>query len=290
MLKQWLARWYRKLPLIRDVREIQAGLRDLKADLTAALAVRVQDLELARHPRYADPARLIRHQAQVSSQNGEDGIIHEIFRRIGTTSRIFAEVGVGDGRQNNTAFLVSQGWKGYWVDGDPGFLAALEREDLPTGTVQSRIALVTRENIADIFRQLGVPEEFDLLSVDIDQNTYYAWEGLRRFRPRVVVVEYNAAVPSDLAWKVRYRPDRTWDRTQNFGASLKAFEQLGREIGYSLVGCDFLGINAFFVRSDLTAGHFVEPFTAENHHEPPRYSLVHRRSHPPSILDRPGPA
>ena len=134
-----------------------------------------------------------------------------------------------------------------------------------------------------------MPKEFDLLSLDIDQNTYYAWEGLRSFRPRVVVVEYNAAIPPDVDWKVRYSSNRTWNGTQNFGASLKAFEILGRQFGYSLVGCDFFGVNAFFVRDDSLAGKFAEPFTSENQYEPPRYSMVHRRCHPPSILDRTNP-
>jgi hypothetical protein len=30
-------------------------------------------------------------------------------------------------------------------------------------------------------------------------------------------------------------------------------------------------VNAFFVRMDLAAGLFCDPFTAENHYEPPRY-------------------
>jgi hypothetical protein len=126
-------------------------------------------------------------------------------------------------------------------------------------------------------------------STDIDQNTYYAWEGLSGYRPRVVVVEYNGAVPPDVEWKVRYRSSRIWDGTQNFGASLKGYETLGRRFGYSLVGCDFVGTNAFFVRNDLTADKFAEPFTSENHYEPPRYWMAHRRSHPPAILDRINP-
>jgi hypothetical protein len=102
----------------------------------------------------------------------------------------------------------------------------------------------------------------------------------------VVVVEYNAVIPPGLDWKVRYAPDRVWDGSHNFGASLKAFELLGTQLGYSLVGCDFIGVNAFFVRSDLVADKFAAPFTAENHYEPPRYVFLHRRAHPVSILDR----
>jgi hypothetical protein len=112
------------------------------------------------------------------------------------------------------------------------------------------------------------------------------WEGLRDFRPRVVVVEYNSSLPADLDWKVNYDPLRTWDGTNNFGASLKAFEKLGISLGYSLVGCDFLGTNAFFVRDDLVAGKFASPFTAENHHEPLRSPSAYRRGRPLTILDR----
>ena len=290
MLRKILAKLYRRLPIIRELHVIRDQLGHLQGNLTAVQAIRLLDFELRHHPRYGDPRRLLGCQSQVCSQNGEDGIIHEIFRRIGTTTRIFAEVGVGDGCENNTAFLLSQGWTGFWIDGGSGFLQVLEnREDLQDDCLKYLVAFVSRENIVALFEQLGVPREIDLLSLDIDQNTYYAWEGLRSFRPRVVVVEYNAAIPPDVNWKVHYGSNRTWNGTQNFGASLKAFEMLGRELGYSLVGCDFVGCNAFFVRDDLLAGKFAEPFTSENHYEPPRYPMFHRRCHPPTILDRTNP-
>src|SRR5689334_21422346 len=38
--------------------------------------------EMAK-PRHADPRRLLRHGFKIYSQNDEDGIIQEIFRRIG---------------------------------------------------------------------------------------------------------------------------------------------------------------------------------------------------------------
>jgi hypothetical protein len=60
-------------------------------------------------------------------------------------------------------------------------------------------------------------------------------------------------------------------------------------MGYALVGCDFIGTNAFFVREELaTAERFAEPFTAENHHEPPRVAMLHRRHLAPgcSIVQR----
>jgi hypothetical protein len=57
------------------------------------------------------------------------------------------------------------------------------------------------------------------------------------------------------------------------GASLSALEKLGLRKGYSLVGCNITGSNAFFVRNELVSNQFDEPFTAENHYQPPRYFL-----------------
>jgi hypothetical protein len=266
-------------------------LEQVRAELEAVRtmeAARAQSLELERNPRYQEPGRLQRHAFQVNSQNGEDGIIREIFRRIGTTGRLFVEVGVGDGTENNTAFLLAQGWRGFWIDGRDEFLVRLAaRPDLQDGCLKTLVARVDRDNAAGLFRELGVPAEFDLLSLDIDQNSHYAWEGLHGFSPRVVVIEYNAAIPPDLDWQARYAAGRDWDYSQNFGAGLKALEKLGSRLGYCLVGCDFCGVNAFFVRHDLVKDRFAEPFTAENHYEPPRYpALLHRRGHPRAILDR----
>lgn len=229
---------------------------------------------LAHDPRYADPMRLLRHEARSFSQNGEDGIIAEIFRRISPASRTFVEIGVGNGLENNTALLLAQGWSGWWVEGGRRNLEQIEsnlRGPIRAGSLRIAPAMVTAENIVGVLSGLGVPAEFDLLSIDIDRNTYWVWAALKGLRPRVVVIEYNSIYPPTVDWKVEYRADLSWNGSTYFGASLKALELLGRELGYALVGCDLTGINAFFVRGDLCAGKFAEPFTAENHYEPPRY-------------------
>ena len=279
---------YRSLPVIRELFQIRDSIRHRLSMLQMAEFMNTWELALDQHPRYSQPLRLQRHSFQVNSQSGEDGIIREIFRRIGVGNRVFVELGVGDGLENNTAFLLSQGWRGFWIDGSGGFLQTLSSKGIGPERVQGRAASITRENAAALLSQLGVPEEFDLLSIDIDQNTYYVWQALRGYRPRVAAIEYNAALPPDLDWKVTYGANRMWDGTVNFGASLKALELLGRELGYSLVGCDLAGTNAFFVRNDLVGDHFAAPFTAENHHEPVRYALLQTRGHARTILDQNG--
>jgi hypothetical protein len=246
----------------------------------------IQALDIIRksHPRYQDPLRLIPHGSQHFSQNYEDGMIAEIFRRIGVKHRTFLEIGVGDGAENNTTCLLLKGWQGWWIDGGAAEVASIQRRLLTMPETALRLtvrqALVSPGNARELLAQLRVPNEVDIFSLDIDQDTFHIWAALDDFRPRIVVVEYNSAIPPDTTWIHPYETGNCWNYTQAFGASLKAFETLGRGYGYSLVGCDLTGINAFFVRDDLVGEHFAAPFTAENHYEPPRYGLTYRWAHP----------
>lgn len=286
-MKEWLRSFYNRLPLVRDLQAIRAELVYKKPhERLAASATLIQTLEAlkAGNERYRDPRRLLAHGAQYWSQNYEDGMIAEIFRRIGTTSKTFLEIGVGNGAENNTTLLLSAGWKGWWIEADPACCDSISKQlrTMPEAAqrLQVKQAFVSPENINGLLAEMAVPQEVDIFSLDIDLNTYHIWAALTAFRPRVVVVEYNAAFPPDQAWIHPLQADGTWDYTQAFGASLKAYEMLGSRFGYSLVGCDLTGINAFFVRNDLVKNLFSGPFTSENHYEPPRYYLWYRFAHP----------
>lgn len=87
--------------------------------------------------------------------------------------------------------------------------------------------------------------------------------------------------------EVDYHPELSWNETVYFGASLKAFELLGREFEFRLVGCELHAVNAFFVREDLCSSEFAEPFAAENHYEPPRYRVIRRDGHARGFSDMP---
>jgi hypothetical protein len=240
-------------------------------------------------PRNADPKRLARYGYKVYSQNDEDGIIAEIFRRIGTTARSFVEFGVETGVECNTAKLLVEGWRGLWIEANPTSAAAM-RQNFTTFIEQGRLTLsesaVTAENIDALLEASGVRGEIDLLSIDIDNNDYWVWKAIRAIHPRVVVIEYNATLRPPLSLVVPYRPDAPWDGSNFYGASLEALVRLGAEKGYRIVGCSLAGVNAFFVRQDLCGSHFLEPATAQEHYEPPRH---HLHLLPSGHRPRPGP-
>jgi hypothetical protein len=134
-----------------------------------------------------------------------------------------------------------------------------------------REAFITAENINTLIEHGGVTGDIDLLSIDIDRNDYWIWKAISVIQPRVVVIEYNATLHPPLSLVVPYGPDRGWDGSNYFGASLEALVRLGHGKGYKLVGCNFSGTSAFFVRGDITGDLFFDPPTAEEHYEPPRY-------------------
>jgi len=237
-------------------------------------------------PRFQDSKRLLAHGFKVYSQHDEDGMIEEIFRRIGSTDRYFVEFGVGDGLENCTSYLLLKGWSGAWIDGSAicyeGILKNMA-SFIGGGRLKARYSFITTANIGGLFAELGVPVEFDFLSIDIDRNDYWIWEALEQYRPRVVAIEYNASWKHTISCVVPYDANAVWDWTSYFGASLKALEILGRKKGYSLIGCAYTGVTAFFVRNDCLGDHFAPPYSSENHYEPPRFFVRMPNGHKPGF-------
>lgn len=234
-------------------------------------------LGLTKDKKYADPRKLIHYENSAFSQNGEDGILQEIFRRIGTQSRHFVEIGVGDGYENCTCFLLLKGWTGAWLEGSSSRVEHIHKSHskfISEEKLRIEESFVTRENVFKRVRGDLIEREADLLSIDVDCNTFHIWEALcSEAKPRAVVVEYNPVFPPPEEWIFSYRHDAVWDGSMVYGASLKSMELLGNRLGYHLVGCDAVGVNAFFVREDLCGDKFAGPFTAEEHYEPGRYFL-----------------
>jgi hypothetical protein len=228
---------------------------------------------MQRLPKYANPLSLIPHGRKIFSQNDEDGIIIEIFRRINTTNKIFVEFGCGDGIENNSYALLFQNWNGLWIDGSPKNIKKIRKglpQTLASGQLKLLESFITKDNINELISAQVTDKEIDLLSVDIDGNDYFVWDAITCISPRVLIMEYNAKFAPPIHYCMDYDPKHMWDYTDHGGVSLKFIEEKAAVKGYALVGCSLSGANAFFVRTDLLGDKFEQPYTAEKHYEPAR--------------------
>ena len=194
---------------------------------------------------------LTRWEARVFSQNGEDGVLAELLRRTGTGPRFFCEFGVSDGAEFCCRALAElHGWSGLVMEADPELHARLALRAQAWPGVATAQAWVKPNNVAELMA--AVPKDLDVLVIDVDGADYWIWMALADWRPRIVVVEYNAALPLGEAL-VQPPEHKGWDGTDYFGASATAFEDLGFSRGYRLVHTDLTGTNLFLVREDLGA-------------------------------------
>ena len=188
---------------------------------------------------------LLSYARNVFSQNGEDGIVTAIFSVIGCTHRICCEFGAWDGvHLANTRNLLLNGWRGVLIESEPSRFATLRETYKADPQVVCVQALVDddRNSIASILSSVGISEELDFLSIDIDGEDFYAFSSLN-VRPRLICVEVNAGHrPTDGTLVLRDTAAR------NIGQPLQCFVDAGVHLGYRLV-C-YTG-NAFFLRNDV---------------------------------------
>lgn len=117
-----------------------------------------------RRKQHLIPESLTNYEEKRFSQNGEDGILREIFRRIGEGSKYSVEFGIEDGAQCCTReLLTNRGWQGDLLEGSP--LYAQRAKELYSSNPSVRVAtsFITEENILDLFRENSVPSSPDLL-------------------------------------------------------------------------------------------------------------------------------
>ena len=211
-------------------------------------------------------------------------MIAEILRRLGSPTRTFVEFGVGPGIQGNCVALADAlGWKGLFMEAEPDLSAALARKYESVSAVRTARETVTPDNVCDVFQRNGVPVEFDVLSIDVDGPDLWIWRELSAYRPKLVVIEYNAGLGFDRPLTVPRDKTDPWDATDYFGASLPALEIVADELGYRLVYTDLTGTNAFFVRGDLDG---ELPSAEAVPRRPPNYGLLGLR-HPSDPQNRP---
>jgi len=185
---------------------------------------------------------LIYFKKNITSSNGEDGVIKEIFNRIGTTNKLCIEFGAWDGKHlSNTWHLWHEcQWSAILIEGDKKRHKSLAKsvKHLPNVTaIQTYVQPKGKQSLDTIEANKDINKNVDLLSIDIDGDDYYIFEGLNDYLPRCLIVEFNPTIPPEI--------DYVQPLGAYMGCSASALVRLAASKGYELVTCT--DMNCIFI-------------------------------------------
>ena len=147
---------------------------------------------------------LQKYKKNVYSQNGEDGIILEILKRLKLNlkkNRWCCEFGAWDGiHGSNTFNLVKNlNYNAIYIEGEKNKYKDL----LNTSKRFKKIIPFNKfvdykknslNSLDKILKKTKITKDFDILSIDIDSFDLAVWKSLRKYRPKIVIIEINSGL------------------------------------------------------------------------------------------------
>ena len=210
-----------------------------------------------------------RELTNVYSQFGEDAVIESIFKllpppREFDNARFCVEFGAWDGLHlSNTANLIlNQGWEGLLIEADSKRFKELQLNfiDKPVKCVKSFVNFEGNSSLDEILEQCKVKTDFDLLSIDIDGNDYWIFDSLTKYKPKVIVIEFNPTIPNSVSF---INPK---DMRIKQGSSLKAINELAHKKGYVAIATTLC--NVFLIDLKYLKHFQDEILPIDSIHEP----------------------
>ncbi len=188
---------------------------------------------------------LFSYKKTVTSQFGEDGILEKIFENIKGNKQC-VEFGAWDGKINsNTWNLINnKGWSAVPIEPNKKKIKNLTKMYENNEKVMWYNKLVEFSGINSIDNILSnthFSRSFDLISIDVDGNDYHIWNSMKKYTPKVIIIEFNPSIPNDIEF---IQPK---NMKINQGSSLLSLTKLGEKKDYKLIATT--EVNAIFVKN-----------------------------------------
>ena len=186
------------------------------------------------------------YSKNVYSQNGEDGIVEELLKRLNITNGWVCEFGAWDGiYSSNTFNLVTKGFDAVFIEGDVNKYGDLLKTVNKYNNIIPINAFVdyndTQNSLDNLLKKTNIPIDFDILSIDIDSYDYQVWKSLKTYHPKIVIIEINSSVNTN-------NDNHIHEHNKYGGTGFKPTFDLGIQKGYKFI---LHTGNMFFIRNDL---------------------------------------
>ena len=186
--------------------------------------------------------------AQVDGVVATANAIELMLDRLPARNLWCVEFGAWDGLVGSTTrrLILERGFSAVLIEGELARYTDLQKNYAGNDRVIPRnqfVGFTAADGLDAILAGTPAPVDFDFLTVDIDGNDYHVWNAVVKYRPKLVMIEFNPTIPPEVSF---IQPA---DPAVNQGSSLTALVELGKTKNYELIAV--LGVNAFFVTAEL---------------------------------------
>ena len=156
------------------------------------------------------------------------------------------EFGAWDGiHLSNTFNLVEKGFNAVFIEGDVNKYNDLLNTVKKYKNIIPLNAFVdyndSENSLDNLLSKTNIPIDFDILSIDIDSYDYQVWKSLKKYNPKIVIIEINSSIHTDDNLYIN-------DSSKYNGTGFKPTFDLGIEKGYTFI---LHTGNMFFIKNDL---------------------------------------
>lgn len=170
------------------------------------------------------------------SQNGEDGIIIELLKRIDLKKNYqkwCCEFGAWDGIHGSNTFnlVKNYNYNAVYIEGNSKRFKDLVETKKKFSKIRAFNYYVnwkkkSSHSLDKILKKTKITKNFEILSIDIDSYDLAVWKSLVNYQPKIVVIEVNSGIKPGV-FQIHSKKKK--------GNSFTATVTYAKKIGYELV-------------------------------------------------------
>ena len=184
--------------------------------------------------------------------HGEAKKLLEICEDLNISDGYYVDIGASDGWSSSSTFTFakSKNFSGLSIELDDKKFKKMQYIYKDFQNAHLSKTKITPLNILNLLNQFNVPQNFDVLNLDIDSYDLFVIKNLlKSFKPKIVSMEINEKIPPPIYFTVNYDENHYWKNDHFFGCSLQAAHEELSEFDYKLYTVIYN--NAIFISNNL---------------------------------------
>ena len=185
--------------------------------------------------------------------HGEAKKLIELCKELEIYSGYYVDIGASDGWSSSSTFPFAKNerFSGLSIELDDKKFKKMKFIYKNFKNTQLSNSKVTPENVVNLLKEFKVPQNFDVLNLDIDSYDLFVIKKLlTSYQPKIVSMEINEKIPPPIYFTVTYDKNHFWKGDHFFGCSIQAAYDELRKFDYKLYTLVYN--NAIFIPIDST--------------------------------------